>query len=225
MKVIDKHLISKIGGEFGGLVSGSIMSIMNGEFPSEALTQFATQYVIQNFFLAESPLFHALAKVNFDLTFQLTTIAIGMVGSVLNGAVGGIVFNKCKSKIAQDNIIHLTDILLSYDRNRTAHLKFGVTQYSETGELIEATDEYGFPVDNPETFRKPTKFVKNYYPLQIFSDFSNTIEDKITPKAKEKFDYIWYEDRFDFLNVFVKECEDRENPYLSTCEEAIHVGF
>jgi hypothetical protein len=48
---------------------------------------------------------------------------------------------------------------------------------------------------------------------------------KLKEKAEEKFQNIWYENRSDKLNLFRKECKERENQYLQNCEDAIHVGF
>ncbi len=226
MKFLDKHLLSKLDGPLGGLMSNSIMSILNGEFPTEAIMQFASQYLIKEFLKADVSILTNLgASFDMGLGFNVANIGIGFVGSWVNNPVAGFVFTKCKKKIAQDNIIHFLDMVLTFDRNKTAHLKYNIIMENENGEIVEAADENGFPINNPEMTNNPREYIKNYYPLQIFSDFASTIQDKIAPKSKEKFDFVWYEDRFDVLNIFVKKCEDRQNPFLTNCEDAVHIGF
>lgn len=226
MKYLQKNLLSKLSGPLGGLMSNSLLSILNGEFPTEAIMTFATDYLIKEFLSADDLLLQSIGDdFTNGLTLNPSTMLIDTLGSFANQAVAGFVFTKCKKKIAQDNIIHLLDMILTFDRNKSAHFKYGITKIDDTGKIVEATDEMGLPIDDPESYNNPVEFVKNYYPLQIFSDLAGTIEDKVASKAKEKFDYIWYEDRFDYLNVFVKKCTDRTNGILINCEDAIHVGF
>ncbi|MBU0648372.1 hypothetical protein KJ855_04300 [Patescibacteria group bacterium] len=129
-----------------------------------------------------------------------------------------IIFEKCRQKIAQDNLVHLSDIIISFYKNKRT-LNYYEIDYDSDGELLDE--------DQPDADTK----LSNFFPHQIFSDFIDDIVDIITDKAVETFDYVWPKDDTQFsqqnLNndIWVNDCADLDNEYLSTCQEYIHVSF
>jgi len=222
MNYINDKLLSSLSPAMSGLLSGSIMSILNGEFPTEAITQFASQYLINSLLSNPDQALQSIGNsLSGGLSVDPTQIANGMIENSISGAIGNFVFKRCQQQIAQDNIIHLNDIILSYDRSPFNHRYY---------QVMDAEDENQTNNDN-QTSNSSTYSdseytrMQNYYPLQIFSDYNDSILSKLKEKAEEKFTNIWYENRSEKLNLFRKKCSERQNQYLQNCEDAIHVGF
>ncbi|HPN67425.1 MAG TPA: hypothetical protein PLZ62_02100 [bacterium] len=222
MNYINDKLLSSLSPAMSGLLSGSIMSILNGEFPTEAITQFASQYLINSLLSNPDQALQSIGNsLSNGLSVDPTQIANGMIENSISGAIGNFVFKRCQQQIAQDNIIHLDDIILSYDRSPFNHRYY---------QVMDAEDETQTNNDN-QTSNSSTYSdseytrMQNYYPLQIFSDYNDSILSKLKEKAEEKFTNIWYENRSEKLNLFRKKCSERQNQYLQNCEDAIHVGF
>lgn len=140
----------------------------------------------------------------------------GQVTDLFNQlGIGNVLFDKCRQKIAKDNIIHLIDIVLSYDKDKNALDYFGILN-DENGNLIDKDN-------NPDQLQR--SLLWRFYPKQIFSDFAEDVFNKLDKKARFKFEWVWNKTREEDINLFMNDCNRRQNPYLKKCVEAIHVGF
>ena len=155
-----------------------------------------------------------------NLTSQLSSIN-GLAGSVINSALGSVlnhIFDPCKNKIASDNMIHLTDIILSFDRNRRTQYYYNIASDAD-GQLL--------PADQPNA----SLILPKFYWHQIFSDFPTKVFDKIAKKATDKLNTIWprdpngVSDINEKNDVWKNDCTNRDNQFLTKCQDYIHINF
>lgn len=216
LNYINNELIAGLDPALGGLLSNSIMGILNGDIPYEAIAGYVLPYI--NDIFGNMP---GLTE-GLDITgFDPGDAALSQVGSMAEGMISSFFFKKCRKKIAQDNITHLTDIILSFDRSPEAQEEYITPQMNELDTAVTAiTDANGKVTD------QYVGDLQNFYPLKIFSDFASSIQKKINLKGSTKFDWIWLPDRIkEQVNVLVINCDNRQNRYLKKCEDAIHVSF
>jgi len=148
-----------------------------------------------------------------SLKLQMTDMLKNMLIQKLTSLFSDAIFKQCRKQIASDNIVHFMDITLNYYSDPLTQ-KFFAYQYSDQppaeNELI--------PIDELDSVRR-------YNYLQIFSDFTDDIYKKIKDKSDKVFEGVWYKTRIDRINVFPQKCDERDNQFLTNCEEFIHISW
>ncbi|MBU0648375.1 hypothetical protein KJ855_04315 [Patescibacteria group bacterium] len=148
-------------------------------------------------------------SINFPNQLQLNNISLGIP---LDNK-----FSKCKQTIAKDNITHLTDILASFYLNKRIQDYYNISS-DKWGELLSSDQN------------NASLILAQLSPHQIFSEFTDDVFEKIAVKTNRIFDYLWPKDRekssINLNNdVWRNDCQDRDNPYMQSCKEYVHINF
>lgn len=144
--------------------------------------------------------------------------SINPLNNLIGGFTGDEIFTNCRQKIAQDNIVHLTDIISSFYLNKRTQFYYGI-QTDDNGQLLpedEGTEQLVFP---------------NFFPHQIFNHFTQETIDIIADKTTKIFKLIYPRDDEGLIDInqrndiWRNDCIGRDNQYLPTCKEYLHVNF
>ena len=201
-------------GDFQNLLS-PIQDLLNGQISISNLNN-----LIGNF----DDLFSGLNGngITGDTIDDIQDFINGNLPTGLSGFISGvapdIVFAKCRQKIAEDNVVHLTDIIVSFYNNPRI-LDYYEIPHDASGQLT------GDFTDNSDLL------LYSFYPRQVFSDFTDNIINNIAEKSSAIFNQIWPKDETgtsqDNLNndIWKNDCQRQDNQYLQKCEQYIHVNF
>ncbi len=216
LNYLQENLLTNLPVNLQGPLFNNLQSLLNGNLSLSSLTQLITPQLSD-----------LLSNVDFNLTDPFSDLSSGLdlSGGIAQGAISGLIggltsqiFEPCKSKIANDNMIHLTDIILSFDRNRRTQYFYGIT--TQTNGQLTTEDQTNAHLILPK-----------FYWHQMFSDYPKKVFDKITEKATEKLETIWPRDDSGLSDTNVRndvwknDCTNRENQFLTKCQDYIHVNF
>lgn len=216
LNYLQNNLLSNLPANLQGPIFGNLQNLLNGNLSLSSLTQMVIPQLTS-----------LLPNINLNLTNPLNNLSnsLNLTGGLAQGAISGLIggltskiFEPCKQKIAQDNMIHLTDIILSYDRNRRAQYFYDILSESD-GQLNEQDK------DNAHLI------LPKYYWHQMFSDYPKKVFDKIAKKATQKLEVIWPRDETQTSDINVRndvwknDCTDRGNQFLPKCQDYIHINF
>ncbi|MFA4930242.1 MAG: hypothetical protein WC570_00020 [Patescibacteria group bacterium] len=151
---------------------------------------------------------------------NLTQILPDSTGTLLRAptTTGDEIFTNCRQKIAQDNIVHLADIISSFYLNKRTQFYYGI-ESDDHGELLPA-----------DAGQEPILFPA-FFEHQIFNHFIQDTIDIIVDKTTRVFRLIYPRDEEGLVDVnqrndiWRNDCVDRDNQYLSSCKEYLHINF
>ncbi|MFZ5392325.1 MAG: hypothetical protein ACOZAR_04010 [Patescibacteria group bacterium] len=216
MNYLQNNLLNNLPANLQGPLFGNLQNLLNGNLSLSSLTQMAIPQLTS-----------LLPDINLNLNNPLGDLSNGLnlTGGLTQGAISGVIggltsqiFEKCKGKIAEDNMIHLTDIILSYDRNRRTQFFYDIASESD-GQL------------STEDQKNSHLILPKFYWHQMFSEYPKKVFDKITKKATEKLLKIWPRDDRQLSDINVKndvwknDCTDRDNQFMTKCQDYIHINF